>query len=335
MRAGFLNLFLSSLDNLIVDPKTIELSVNADGRVWVERAGSAHMVLVDRAPLGRNEVRDLAQQIANTGSLSLSDTSPLISTAVEYQGVTLRAQCIVPPAAAGGSIISFRLYRPRSADDQPRKFRFLRPPQKSSEDVRRDKLDAIKAKLVESVDPDDILKSCLDMHLNILVSGGTSTGKTELVRRILWMMANDQRLVLIEDATELMPLQPNHVSLVASRREDSERSAEKLLQATLRLRPDRIILGEVRGREAVTFLSAINSGHGGSFTSLHADSARKAFDKLAFLVLGSGTQLNFSEVLQYLKSSIDVVIQTDREDAERGIVEVWFPALDADPSMFA
>lgn len=335
MRAGFLNLFLSSLESLIVDPMTIELSVNADGRVWIERAGAVHMVLVDRPPLGHNEVRDLAQQIANTGSLSLSETSPLISTAVEYQGVTLRAQCIVPPAAAGGSIISFRLYRPRCADDQPRKFRLLRPPQKSSEEVRRDKLEAIKAKLVEGADPDDILKSSLDMHLNILVSGGTSTGKTELVRRIIWMMENDQRLVLIEDATELMPLQPNHVSLVASRREDSERSAEKLLQATLRLRPDRIVLGEVRGGEAVTFLSAINSGHGGSFTSLHADSARKAFDKLAFLVLGSGTRLNFSEVLQYLKSSIDVVIQTDRENSERGIVEVWFPALDADPSMFA
>ena len=335
MRAGFLDLFLSSLDSLIKDPKTIELSVNADGRVWTERAGSARMELVERDPLKRDEVKDLAQQIANTGRLSLSDTMPMVSTSVEYAGVTLRAQCIVPPAAAGGTIISFRLYRPRSAAEEPKKFRFLRPPQKSSEDVRREKLEAIRDMLKEGVDPDHVMKACLEMHLNILVSGGTSTGKTELVRRILWMMPNDQRLVLIEDATELRPLQPNHVSLVASRREDSERSADKLLQATLRLRPDRIILGEVRGGEAVTFLSAINSGHGGSFTSLHADSARKAFDKLAFLVLGSGTQLNFSEILQYLKGSIDVVIQTDREDAERGIVEVWFPALDADPSMVA
>lgn len=346
MRSGFLDLFLGSLDQLIRDPASIELSVNADGRVWIERAGATHMALVDRAPLRANEIRDLAHQIANTGKLPLTDSAPMVSTSVQYGGVTLRAQCIIPPAAAGGAVISFRLYRPRSSEEQPKHFDFLRSPEKSSEDVRRDKLLAIKSLLTRgaqtvearkaaalgrgptAADPDDLLKACLDMHLNVLVSGGTSTGKTELARRLLWMVPNDQRLVVIEDATELMPLQPNHVSLVASRDEKSERSAEKLLQATLRLRPDRIILGEVRGREAVTFLSAINSGHGGSFTSLHADSARKAFDKLAFLVLESGTQLNFSEVLAYLRSSIDVVIQTDREDARRGIVEIWFPAID-------
>ena len=125
---------------------------------------------------------------------------------------------------------------------------------------------------------------------------------------------------------------PNRCAVARSAREPddtSPRSADKLLQATLRLRPDRIILGEVRGGEAATFLGAINTGHEGSFTTLHAASGRKAMDKMALLVMNTGTQLNYGEILRYLRGSIDAVIQTGREGEARGIMEVYFPALDA------
>ena len=97
---------------------------------------------------------------------------------------------------------------------------------------------------------------------------------------------------------------------------------------TLRLRPDRIILGELRGVEAVTFLEAINTGHEGSFTTLHATSARKAVNRLAFLVMRAGMPLTLMEIRAYVLGSIDVIVQTGRTGAERGILETWFPGLE-------
>ena len=155
-----------------------------------------------------------------------------------------------------------------------------------------------------------------------------TAAKVELGRKLLEMVAPDERIVTIEDSLELLPSQPNTVSLIAQREEGSPRSADKLLQATLRLRPDRIILGELRGAEAATFLDAINTGHSGSFTTLHAHSARKAMDRLALLVMAQGTKLSFGEVIRYLQTSIDVILQMGRIGDQRGIMEMYFPGLD-------
>ena len=116
----------------------------------------------------------------------------------------------------------------------------------------------------------------------------------------------------------------------AERAEASARSADKLLEMTLRLRPDRIILGELRGVEAVTFLEAINTGHEGSFTTVHATTARKAVNRLAFLVMRAGMPLTLTEIRDYVRESIDVIVQTGRVGNERGILETYFPALDGE-----
>ncbi|MBD9529598.1 ATPase, T2SS/T4P/T4SS family [Paracoccus sp. PAR01] len=330
MAAGFLEHYLQPLAPLIEDPEAIEISINADGRVWIERSGSAHMAEVVDLTLAPAAVSDLACQIANEVRQPLTEQLPMVSATVRFRGVTLRAQAVLPPASAHGTVLALRLFRSRGARDEPKRFTFLRPPETSSEAARREKIRSIRALIQADGDPDEFLRATVAEKLNILVSGGTSTGKTELARRLQWMIPPEERLVLIEDAPELMPGQPNHVSLVASRDEASSRSPEKLLQATLRLRPDRIILGELRGREAVTYLGAINSGHGGSFTTLHAETARKAFDKLALLVLETGTRLSFAEVMRYLSGSIDLVIQAGRIGHNRGILELWFPGLDDD-----
>src|SRR5690606_13749390 len=138
----------------------------------------------------------------------------------------------------------------------------------SMEEERRALLEkVIGAGQGEDVDP--LLKAIVENRLNVIVSGGTSTGKTELGRRLLSMVDPAERIVTIEDSAELLPALPNVVSLIASREAGSKRSAGALLQASLRLRPDRIILGELRGSEAATFLDAINTGHSGSFTTIH------------------------------------------------------------------
>jgi type IV secretion system protein VirB11 len=225
-------------------------------------------------------------------------------------------------------VVSLRVFRRRSAGVPPRHFGFLRNPAVSLEEERLETLRRIRNMAREGEDPDLFLQACVEARLNMVISGGTSSGKTELARRLLWMVEDEHRLALIEDSTELLPGQENVVSLIADRREGSPRSADKLLEMTLRLRPDRIILGELRGVEAVTFLEAINTGHEGSFTTLHATSARKAVNRLAFLVMRAGMPLTLMEIRDYVLGSIDVIVQTGRIGAERGILETWFPGLE-------
>ena len=324
---------LERFDAVLGDPAIIELAINSNAGIWIEKAGAAHMHRFDGISLTPSDVTDLAGQIARDAKLTLTEASPMISATVPYCGATLRVQAIIAPAAFGGTILSFRVFRQRLPTEEPKKFGFLRQQGISLETDRLAKIEQIQriaSDLGVGGDADAVLKACVDMKLNMIVSGPSSAGKTELARRLMWMIPDEERLVLIEDSAEALPHQPNHVSLIAERNDASARAADKLLQATLRLRPDRIILGEVRGGEAATFLGAINTGHEGSFTTLHAASGRKAMDKMALLVMNTGTQLNYGEILRYLRGSIDAVIQTGREGEARGIMEVYFPALDAE-----
>lgn len=323
---GHLETRLEVLRPLLEAVTTIEVAINADGRVWVERAGDSHMALADLA-LPPVAVKDLAGLIANKQRLTLTEDQPAISTTIAFAGATLRCQAIIPPASAGGTVISVRVFRRRLAGEAPRHFRFLRDQTVSLEAERLEQLRAIHRMTLEDEDPDTFLRACVRSRLNLVISGGTSSGKTELARRLLWMVEEEHRLALIEDAAELLPGQENMVSLIAERLESSARSADKLLEMTLRLRPDRIILGELRGIEAVTFLEAINTGHEGSVTTIHATSARKAVNRLAFLVMRAGMPLTLSEIRDYVLQSIDVIVQTGRIGAERGILETWFPGL--------
>lgn len=321
---SYLAEYLKALEPLLSDPSVIEIAVNADGRTWIERAGAVHMA---EAPLPRwspSALRDLAGQIANTSREKLTDMSPIVSTALAYGGVDLRVQAMIAPAVLGGTALAIRIFRGRNRADALKTFQFLRDPGKSQEEERQATF-TTALESVEAGDVDALLTLVVTERMNVIVSGGTSTGKTELGRRLLSLVGPAERIVTIEDSAELLPSQPNVVSLIASRDAASNRTADLLLQASLRLRPDRIILGELRGSEAATFLDAINTGHSGSFTTIHAETARKAMERLALLVLATGTRLGFDDVLRYLANSIDVVIQMGRVGDQRGVMEVWRP----------
>ena len=326
---SYLDTYLGQLDAGLSDPAVMELAINADGSIWVERAGQIHMTSSGLPALPARAVRDLASQIANSTSNTFTETAPLVSAAVSYRDLMLRCQVVGSPAVASGTVIGIRIFRSKQGDTRrvARTFHFLRGQESSLEEERRAMVADIRAGS-EGADVDAFLGKLVSERLNVIVSGGTSTGKTELGRKLLEMVAADERIVTIEDSLELLPGQPNTVSLIAQRDEASPRSAAKLLQATLRLRPDRIILGELRGAEAATFLDAINTGHSGSFTTLHAHSARKAMDRLALLVMAQGTKLSFGEVIRYLQTSIDVILQMGRIGDQRGIMEMYFPGLD-------
>ena len=134
-------------------------------------------------------------------------------------------------------------------------------------------------------------------------------------------------MVTIEDALELNLPHPNNVALVTERVADSERSPARLLESALRMRPDRLILGEIRGPEAFNFLEAINTGHPGSISTIHADSPRLALERMAMMVLRAGLNLSREDVLDYARATIDIVIQTGRQDGRRGVLQVFMPAL--------
>ena len=323
---SYLATYLRRLDPVILDTAVIEIAVNADGSIWIETAGAVHMAPAPLPGLTRDDVRNLAAQIANSTNSRFTEVSPIVSATVAHHGVMLRAQIIGPPAAAGGTILAMRVFRDAEKARVPRRFEFLRAQGTSMEDERRELVAQLQAE-GKGVEVDAFLKLLVDQRMNVIISGGTSTGKTELGRRMLELVGAEERIVTIEDSSELLPAQKNVVSLIASREEGSDRSANLLLQATLRLRPDRIILGELRGNEAATFLDAINTGHSGSFTTIHAQTARKAMDRLALLVMANGSRLAFGEVIRYLETCIDVIIQMGREGDRRGIVEVWFPGV--------
>ncbi|PJN93610.1 type VI secretion protein, partial [Amaricoccus sp. HAR-UPW-R2A-40] len=156
--------------------------------------------------------------------------------------------------------------------------------------------------------------------------GGTSSGKTTVARALLSLANRSERLVTIEDARELHLPHENSVTLIAERAESSERTPAKLLVAALRMRPDRLILGEMRGEEALAFLEAINTGHPGSISTIHADSPVLALERLALMVMRVGNRQARRDVLEYAARTIDVIVQVGRRGGRRGVLEVHLPA---------
>jgi type IV secretion system protein VirB11 len=173
-------------------------------------------------------------------------------------------------------------------------------------------------------DPIAFLREAVAERKTILISGGTSTGKTTFLNALLREVPVEERVIVVEDTAEVQLHGPNDLGLIAVKGELGEAliNTDDLLQAALRLRPDRILLGELRGKEAVSFLRAVNTGHPGSFSTIHANSTSGALEQLALMVMQSGLGLSRSETIDYARSVIDVVVQLGREGAERKIVAI-------------
>jgi type IV secretion system protein VirB11 len=173
-------------------------------------------------------------------------------------------------------------------------------------------------------DPIGFLREAVTDRKTILISGGTSTGKTTFLNALLREVPVEERVIVVEDTAEVQLHGPNDLGLIAVKGELGEAliNIDDLLQAALRLRPDRILLGELRGKEAVSFLRAVNTGHPGSFSTIHANSTGGALEQLALMVMQSGLGLSRSETIDYARSVVDIVVQLGREGAERKIVAI-------------
>lgn len=318
----YLSAYLAPLSPWLSRPDVTDVLVNRPGEVWVETTGGG-MTREPADQLDETALQRLARQIAAASHQGVNREQPLLSATLPDGA---RVQVVAPPATRGGLALAVRkhLISDLSVGDLARDGLFCTNARVDPErEARAD--DELKA-LLDGGDLGGFLKQAVRRRKTIVISGGTGSGKTTLLNALVKEIDRGERLVVIEDAPEIRLDHPNSVGLVAVRGELGEArvDADALLAASLRLRPDRIMLGELRGKEAFAFLRAVNSGHPGSITTVHADSPGGALDQIALLALTSGVDLGWDKVQTYVNKVIDVVVQIDRIDGARRVTEIRF-----------
>ena len=301
----YLEAYLAPFREWLTRDTVTEILVNKPGEVWIEDAAQPGMQRVERADIDDKLIQRLAEQVARISHQGINREHPLL-------GATLpdgaRIQFCGPPATRKHWALAIRRHRrldlPLDAYD-------------AGPLLTRDETD-----MPDPVQqPIPFLRAAIRARKTILISGGTSTGKTTFLNAMLAEIPRDERVVLVEDTPELKFPGANGVGLVAVKGElgEAKVTANELLQSALRLRPDRIVLGELRGAESVSFLRAINTGHPGSFSTIHANSVRGALEQLSLMVMQTGIGLTRSDTIAYASSVIDVIVQLDRAEGKRGI----------------
>ena len=295
---------LGPLDALLADDATTEVMVNGDGEVWVERAGA---LVATAIRVSRRDVDLLVERIVGPLGLRADRTSPIADARLPDGS---RVNVIVPPLAVDGPCVTIRRFG-----------------------ARRIPLGALCPPGVA-----ELLAWAVAARANIVVSGGTGAGKTTVLNAIGALIPDDERLVTVEDTAELR-LPASHVVRLEARPATADglgaTTVRQLVRNALRMRPDRIIVGEVRGPEAVDMLWAMNTGHEGSLSTCHANSPVDALRRLEVMVLSAGLDLPISAVRDQLSSSLDLILQVARTaDGARSIVavaEVVDPPVEGGP----
>lgn len=318
-RSIYLDSYLAPLAPYLARTDVTDIYVNRPEEVWVETlAGSIER---SAAPgLTGAILARLARQVAAHSAQGISRENPLLAANLPDGS---RIQIVLPPATRGEIALAIRKHvmADLTLDGiaSTGAFDAVAFGERTDPDAPR----AVEAP--QDGEPmTDWLRKAVRQRQTILVSGGASTGKTTMLNALLGQIEAEERLILIEDTPELRMPHDNVVGLVAARGGMGEArvTPEDLLIASLRMRPDRIILGEVRGSEALTFLRAANTGHPGSLCTIHADSPRRAIDQMAMLVLQTGPRMGWDEIVEYVRRSIDVVVQLSRHGGRRIVSEV-------------
>lgn len=316
----YLRSYLAPLNSVLSRADVTDIYVNRPGELWAETIGGA-IERHDAPGLDDATLARLARQIAALSHQGISREHPLLSATLPDGA---RVQMIAPPATRGPMALAIRKHvsSDLTLDDYVAAGAFETTVR--SKTTERSAVDQALAALLEDGDIAGMLSAAVRARKNILVSGGTSTGKTTFLNALIREIPAAERLIFIEDTPEIHLHHENALGLLAARSELGEARVDMndLLAASLRMRPDRIILGELRGPEAYAFLRAINTGHPGSMTSVHADSAERAIEQIVLLVLQAGTQLGRDDVRHYVRSTVDVFVQLARTGGRRRVAEV-------------
>ncbi len=317
-RSPLLEAELQPLRRYLDQDDISELSINRPGELFIERLGRNDMEQVLSSEFTSAWIGKLAERVAGSTDQLVNAERPILSAALPSGE---RFQCVLPPAAPDGGAISIRKqvikeislagYSEAGAFAETRMGRSL-----ELSDAEQELIGLLDG------DPMEFLSCAVKGRVSIVVSGGTSTGKTTFLNALLKEIPSSERIITIEDTRELKPTTPNTLALIASKGDQGKArvDAQSLLEASLRMRPDRLLLGELRGAEAFAFMQAINTGHPGSLTTVHANSAHSAYERLALMVMQGGVQLGKVEIMDYLKEVIPVVVQLARGLGGRRIV---------------
>ncbi len=289
---------LGPLEVILADPSINDIMVNAFDSVYVERFGK--LMLTDVKFRSERHVLQIAQRIANQIGRRIDEASPMVDARLKDGS---RVNIIIPPLALEGTSISIRKFSRRRI--------YLK-------DL------AHNGSLSQAMF--EFLKIASMCRLNIIVSGGTGAGKTTILNALSELIDPHERIVTIEDSAELKMMQP-HVVRLESRPANLEGQGtihiQDLVKNALRMRPDRIIVGECRGAETFDMLQAMNTGHDGSMSTLHANSAREAVNRLENMVLMTGHDLPNTVIKSYIKDAVDLIVHVARlRDGSRKVTQI-------------
>ncbi|HYS70104.1 MAG TPA: CpaF family protein [Gemmatimonadaceae bacterium] len=286
------------IERLLADESVTEIMVNGPFDIWVERQGRLYQTTVrfnDESHL-RRIINKMVAQVGRR----IDESSPMVDARLPDGS---RVNAVIPPLSLSGPLITIRKFANKRLD--------LR------EMIRLGTL---------GEDTVDFLQRCIAAELNILISGGTGTGKTTLLNALSQSVPDSERIVTIEDAAELQ-LKQAHVLRLEGRPKNIEGQGEitirDLVRNSLRMRPDRIIVGEVRGAEALDMLQAMNTGHDGSLTTVHANAPRDALARIETMVLMAGYDLPLRAIRQQIASALDLIVHLERmEDGGRRVTAI-------------
>ncbi len=286
------------IERLLADDTVTEVMINGPSEVWIERAGRITRSSVKFAD--EQHLRRIINKIVNQIGRRIDESSPMVDARLPDGS---RVNAVLPPVSLSGPLVTIR--------------KFGRDRLAMADMVR---LGTITGEAVE------FLEACLKAKLNVLISGGTGSGKTTVLNALSAFIPDSERIVTIEDAAELK-LNQAHVLRLESRPPNIEGQGEinirGLVRNALRMRPDRIIVGEVRGAEALDMLQAMNTGHDGSMCTVHANSTRDALARIETMVLMAGYDLPVKAIRQQVASALDLVVQLDRfPDGSRRVMAI-------------
>ncbi len=289
---------LGPLEPLLKDPTISDILVNGFDNVYVERGG--RMVETNIRFKDANHVRLIIERIVSAIGRRIDDSSPIVDARLADGS---RVCAVIPPLSLIGPVISIRRYGKKVL---------------SSEDLLKN--DTFTTGML------DFLSGCVEARLNVVVSGGSGSGKTTMLNTLSRFIPEEERIITIEDTAELQ-LQQSHVVRLETRPINIEGAGaitqRDLVINTLRMRPDRIIVGESRGAEALDMLQAMNTGHDGSMTTVHANAARDAFSRLETMVMMASQHVPDKVIRAQLASAINIVVQMARlSDGARRVVAI-------------